>query len=29
MTRLDSQARVKVAASLQTNLILDVVGYYR
>jgi hypothetical protein len=29
VTSLDSQARVKVDASLQTNLVLDVVGYYR
>jgi len=29
MTNLDSQARVKVDASLQTHLVLDVVGYYR
>lgn len=29
MTAVDAQARVKVAASLATNLVLDVVGYYR
>ncbi|HMJ79071.1 MAG TPA: hypothetical protein VK507_24005 [Iamia sp.] len=28
-TSLDSQARVKVDASLQTHVVLDVVGYYR
>ncbi|HEV7721845.1 MAG TPA: hypothetical protein VGO60_11195 [Iamia sp.] len=29
VSSVDAQARVKVDASLQTNLVLDVVGYYR
>jgi hypothetical protein len=29
VTSVDSLARVKVDASLQTNLVLDVVGYFR
>jgi hypothetical protein len=29
LSALDAQARIKVGASLSTNIILDVVGYYR
>ncbi|HEX7131012.1 MAG TPA: hypothetical protein VF228_00465 [Iamia sp.] len=29
LSALDAQARIKIDASLQTNVILDVVGYYR